>query len=298
MFNINPKLLLFLFCQLLGLSLLAQQEAFYSVFWNNSSTYNPATTGEQSKFYGAINYRNQWNNLTTPGYPRSFSALFELNIDTINSAFGVNYSYDQLGIEKSKKVGLNYSYHINLTDKRKIGFGVGYTLSIKDFNNSNFIAIDDYTQDPSIPNENERLNFSDLNAGLSFLSERFRAGIGITQITESSGESMGLVFQNQMHLFTNASYDLLIGNDFKLIPQARFATDFTSRVYEGSLIAKYDNRYWIGASYRSEVAFGLLVGIDISEKVRLGYALDYYTNSTLDFNFGGAHEIVFALILD
>ena len=41
-----------------------------------------------------------------------------------------------------------------------------------------------------------------------------------------------------------------------------------------------------------------MAGIDIAKKVRIGYALDYYNNNSLKFNFGGSHEIVFALILD
>jgi type IX secretion system PorP/SprF family membrane protein len=297
MFKINSKLLFFLFSQLLGLSLMAQQEAFYSVFWNNTSTYNPATTGEQSKYYGAINYRNQWDGLTTPGYPRSFSALFELNLDTINSAFGINYSYDQLGLEKGKTVGFNYSYHFDLPNDQKIGIGIGPTYSTKHFEISQFRAIDDFTQDPSIPNSDLKYHYFDLNAGVSYLNKKFNSGISVTQLLESDGGSQNQ-YKNTMHLFGHLSYKLSLTDKFKFIPKVRFATDLNSRVYEASLIAKYNDRYWIGGSYRSEIALGIMTGIDIAKKVRIGYALDYYNNNSLDINFGGSHEIVFALILD
>lgn len=292
------KIVLIFGLLLLTTTVFAQQEPFYSIFWNNPSTYNPATTGEQSKYFGAINYRNQWENIRTKGNPWDISALFELRLDSINSAFGVNYRYEQLGLEKSNHVGFNYSYHINLRGDRKIGIGISPTLMTKKFDIYRFAAIDDPPQDSSIPQEKRKLSFFDVNTGVSYLSKRFRAGIGVTKILETKDLIGDRAYQNQRHLFTNISYDFLMQGNFKLIPQFRFATDFSSRIYEASLIAKYKNRYWIGGSYRSEVAFGILAGIDIAEKVRFGYAFDYYRNNTIDFNFGGAHEIVFAIMLN
>jgi len=297
-FYMKNRIVLVISLFLLTLNLIAQQEPFYAVFWNNPSIFNPATTGEQSKYYGAINYRNQWDNMSSPGNPWDISALFEMRFDSINSAFAINYRYDQIGLEKSKHIGLSYSYHIDLGGNRKIGIGISPTLTTKEIDRYRFVAIDDYTQDPSIPSGNGKLKNFDLNAGISYLSNKLRVGLGMTKIMESENSDRWFILQNQRHLLVNASYEFLFGSMFKLIPQTRFVTDFSTRTLEASLIAKYNNRYWIGASFRSHFSLGLMAGVDIAEKVRLGYAFDYYAHDTYDFNFGGAHEIVFAIMLN
>jgi type IX secretion system PorP/SprF family membrane protein len=59
---------------------------------------------------------------------------------------------------------------------------------------------------------------------------------------------------------------------------------------------QYRNLVWIGASYRHEDGFAAMAGLNISNKINVGYAYDY-TTSGLNIVSKGTHEILVGFIL-
>ncbi len=278
---------------LISFSFKAQQDAIYSVFWNNTTVFNPATTGEQSKYFFSNNTRDQWQG--TNNNPFNINSTLEWRVDTINSAFGLSYTYEQLGLETSNFVALNYSYHIDLPQNQQIGFGIAPTFATKSFTTQNFVAIDNPASDPSIPSTQQTFQYFDLNVGISYVSEKLKAGVGTTRLLESNGSSP---YTNARHTYATISYELEMGNKLKLIPQALIATDYASTAYSFLLLAKYNDIVWLGSSYRKDAFFGFMGGVDFAKKFRIGYNYDFYTDSYIRTNFGATHEFVLAVMLN
>ena len=288
------KIYLILFILLLSFSLKAQQETLYSVFWNNSSVFNPAYTGEQSKYYFSANIRNQWTKVQ--GNPLTINGNLEWQIDSLRNAIGLSYTYDKLGLEKNNTIKLNYSHHFKISKDKRIGIGIAPTFATRKFEFNNFVTIDDQTYDPSIPSGEENYKYFDLSFGLSYISNHMKVGISSTQLLESSGTSDNL-YRNARHFYGNASYDINVNQKIKIIPQIMIGYVNDYLALNTILLAKYREQYWIGGSFSNEEDLGVMAGVDIAKKFRLGYAFNYYSTSGKQ-PFGETHEIVFAIILN
>jgi hypothetical protein len=65
---------------------------------------------------------------------------------------------------------------------------------------------------------------------------------------------------------------------------------------EGSLQVEYKEWLWVGVSYRNKDAIIGMVGMNISERFKLGYSYDYSLSRFNNFTSGG-HELVLGLML-
>jgi type IX secretion system PorP/SprF family membrane protein len=66
-------------------------------------------------------------------------------------------------------------------------------------------------------------------------------------------------------------------------------TDNTT--FDVNLNAHFNDRFWVGVSYRNEDAIVGLLGLNITEKLRLGYSYDFTTSDVKDYS-DGTHEIM------
>ena len=61
--------------------------------------------------------------------------------------------------------------------------------------------------------------------------------------------------------------------------------------FDGNLNALFVERFEIGASYRLDDSFSGLVGFQVTDNIRVGYAYDYIT-SDLDAVADASHEVI------
>jgi type IX secretion system PorP/SprF family membrane protein len=59
---------------------------------------------------------------------------------------------------------------------------------------------------------------------------------------------------------------------------------------------QYQDRAWIGASYRTGEGFAGMVGVNISNTLNVGYSYDY-TTSKLNTVSKGTHEIMIGFLI-
>jgi type IX secretion system PorP/SprF family membrane protein len=76
----------------------------------------------------------------------------------------------------------------------------------------------------------------------------------------------------------------------KLISPLPTAFDLNAKI-------AFQDRFWIGASYRNQDAVAGLVGFNISSLINISYSYDY-TTSALRTVSSGTHEIVIGLLLN
>ena len=65
--------------------------------------------------------------------------------------------------------------------------------------------------------------------------------------------------------------------------------------YDTTLSFLFNEKFWIGASYRFDDSVGALVDFQITKQMRLGYAYDYPVSEIRPYT-SGSHEIM--LIFD
>ncbi len=99
------------------------QDPTFTQFYSNPLYLNPAFAGSFGCPRFALNYRNEWPQLS--GNYVTYSASYDQYFKNISGGFGVLATHDQQGqgTIKTSMLGIVYSYHLNLGRKWKWLFG-------------------------------------------------------------------------------------------------------------------------------------------------------------------------------
>ena len=143
-------------------SLMAQQDAQFTQNMFNKLSVNPGSAGHNGGICGTLFTRQQWTGFE--GNPQTHMLSADARIS--KHGVGLTVFQDQLGIEKSLVAKLAYAYHLTL-GPGELGIGIEAGMLSKSFKD-NFIAIDDPSLDPSIPNSGTSAATFDFGAGLYY----------------------------------------------------------------------------------------------------------------------------------
>src|SRR5574343_470524 len=99
------------------------QDPTFTQFYANPLYLNPAFAGSHGCPRFALNYRNEWPQLS--GNYVTYSASYDQYFKNISGGFGVLATHDQQGqgTINTSMLGLIYSYHLTLNRKWKMLFG-------------------------------------------------------------------------------------------------------------------------------------------------------------------------------
>lgn len=281
-------------------TLMAQQDAQFTQNMFNKLNVNPGSAGHNGGICGTILTRQQWTGFE--GNPQTHLLSADARIS--RHGVGLTVFQDKLGIEKSLVAKLAYAYHLTL-GPGTLGLGVDIGMLSKSFEN-NFIAIDNPTLDPSIPNSGTSAATFDFGAGAYYyIPNKMYVGISTLHIPQTSVEDVAdqggvgaLDFQQSRHYYIMAGYDWDINNDKKWIlkPSVLAKTDAASTQLDVNALIEFNMKVWGGVTYRVEDAIGLIVGANVGEFIsfpglKLGVAYDL-TTSTLADHSSGSFEIM------
>jgi type IX secretion system PorP/SprF family membrane protein len=144
---------------LLGFNGLSQDTHFSQVAYS-PLTLNPALAGANSVLQGVMNYRNQWNSVTSPY--KTFAASIDARLNENKSrrngilAAGLNFGNDRAGDLKltTNQVNLTMAYHLILSRKSTLGVGM-------------YAGFEQRSIDPSAGRWESQYDGTDYNSGLS-----------------------------------------------------------------------------------------------------------------------------------
>ncbi len=252
-----------------GFVSVAQQDAQWSQYMFNKLSVNPGSAGHNGGICGTILTRSQWMGFA--GRPQTHL----LGVDAlVGSKHGIGLSVfqDKLGIESSFVGKLAYSYHLML-GPGTLGIGAEIGLVNKSFGDE-FVAIDDYTLDPSIPNANTSAMTFDAGFGLFYhIKNKMYVGISTLHIPQTelkdvaNGSGVGaLSYAQSRHYYIMAGYDWDIDGSRKWVlkPSVLAKTDASSTQIDANAIILYNNLLWGGVSYRVQDAIAILAGVDFT----------------------------------
>ena len=272
----------------------SQQEVTFSQYMFNQQLINPAYVGAQSYTQLSILNHSQWLNIE--GAPETQALSLGTNL---SEKIGIGFSAfnDRIGPARNTSSSIDFAYHLKLNENNlKLGLGLKMSGRLNSLDLSNIQTVQSNDNLFLIQTQNElNLNFG---TGFYIYSPKFYLGLGIPFLLEEDTFNI----QRNFYIITGGLINL--SDSIQLKPSILFQkTAETETIYDNSLWAVINDRFWIGPQYRASLKkvipsqkrggyFGAIAGIYINKNLSLGYA---YQGATGNQRFGitnTTHEIL------
>lgn len=285
-------LYLLIFGFLLHGSLQAQQYPLFTNYIMNSFGFNPGVAGSTDYIDARLTYRTQWTQLEDAPQTAIMSAQGRLKKLPIGIG---GYVFNDVAGALKRTGGsavVSYSQLFGEQHRISVGASVGY-YNLR-LNNRESLA---NSMDPTLMAAGDGLNIPDFNVGIHYQHKSgFYAGLSSPQILKGDlkfNDAAVTDVKSELirHYYLMAGYNYKLNEKIQLQPSVLLkVADLAPTQYDISLVATFHQRFWVGASYRSEDAVALMLGYDINKALTLAYAYDL-TTSSLKHGSSGSHEI-------
>lgn len=300
--------------------LFAQQKPQYTQYLFNSYLLNPALTGIEDFTDIKIGNRTQWTGLEGAPTTNYFTINTPLGkFDTQESdttqiagnlfaprtttskphhGLGMLLMSDKAGLIGTINLQLSYAYHLKLTYNLNLATGLYLGLNHTSFNGG--LATLENTEDMAIQNTSGNYK-PDIGVGVLLYNNSFHIGLSIQQIVPQlylETKEFNLNSKTVPHLLLNACYKIHFGENFVFSPSLLLKIVSPVPIsYDANMKVMFKNKVWLGASYRRNDSYGILMGTSINHRFHIGYAYDI-TSSPLKAVNSGSHEVVVGLMLN
>ena len=288
-------------------TILAQDPTF-TQFYANPIYLNPAFAGSNNCPRFAVNYRNEWPNLS--GNYVTTSASYDQYVKNISGGIGVLITNDQQGkgTIQTSMLGLVYSYHVKVNRKFSLMFGARASWYQKtlDWDKLTFGAMLDPRKgfiysSGDVPRGGKR-GFFDASAGVLGYSKNFFFGFAAHHLNEPN-ESM-IIGNSKLPMRLTGH----VGAEIKLGKKSRYnnGTSIMPNIiyqyqqgFQELCIGTYikHNVFTTGIWFRNKDAFIVSLGIN-SKNFKIGYSYDITVSKLNNGTSHGSHEISLGLNLN
>ncbi|MGZ4049577.1 MAG: PorP/SprF family type IX secretion system membrane protein, partial [Bacteroidia bacterium] len=228
----------------------------------------------------------------------------QLNIFTLDGnlmskkvGLGIMLISDRKGITNRVGGDLCYSYRLNINDDMHLTFGVslGVIDQTIDYNK----AVVETANDPTLFTDSQRKTVLDGNAGLAFFWKGLEFGAAVPQLFGNKVKYVDTsnirgYYTQARHYMGSLKYKFYINKEkgMSIAPQAliRFVPNAPFQ-YDGNINFDWQEKFWIGATYKSDYAVGANVGFCIHKQLYLGYSYDFIIGNIGKYS-GMSNEIM------
>ncbi|TCJ17725.1 type IX secretion system membrane protein PorP/SprF [Flaviaesturariibacter flavus] len=308
----------------------AQQKPHYTQYVLNQYIINPAITGIENYTDLKLSHRQQWvgiNDAPATTYFTIHAPLGKQDYRTTATSYGMKgentrgKSYweeygaaiphhgigfqlinDKTGPISTVTASFTYAYHLGLTPRMSLsgGFGLGVSRLQLDQSKLDFGS---GSIDPAVSGNTAFQKLKpDISAGLYLYSSDFFVGLSAQQIVPaqysfSNGAIATQGNKTVPHIFVVGGYRLGVGEDFNLMPSVlvKYISPLPMQV-DLNLKLMYQDRAWIGGSFRKEDGFAGMIGLNVSNTFNVGYSYDYTTSGLRSYT-KGTHEIMIGFLI-
>ncbi|UMB59401.1 type IX secretion system membrane protein PorP/SprF [Lutibacter sp. A80] len=263
-----------------------QQDPQYTQYMYNMNILNPAYAGSKGVPSIGILGRTQW--VGVEGAPQTFTLAAHAPIGRA-VGLGLSVIHDEIGPVKEDNIYADFSYTIFTSSTGRLAFGLKAGVTFMDVRE--LLMID---PDPlNIPVHETSPNFG---AGVYYYTDKFYAGLSVPNFLETRHleKDGGIVStaSEKMHYFLTSGYVFDIADNLKLKPSTMIkATEGAPLSVDLSLNLLIDERVELGLSHRFDDSISGMIGFQVNNDFRLGYAYDHTITKFGDFN-SGSHEIL------
>jgi type IX secretion system PorP/SprF family membrane protein len=260
------------------------------------TSINPGSAGSTDMISTHAIIRQQWPGLE--GAPVDFilnlSAPFRLG--TTHHGVGLSIWQDELGFNSDIQANLSYAYQFQIGDGR---LGVGLSgMAINRNVNGEWVFPGDIENDEDVPTGDQNEFAFDMGFGIFYTTEELYVGISSTRLLENEfsfeNSNSGLVATEKLgrQYYLTAGYSLQMANPLiEVLPSIFLLTDTKTTRIDVNATLMYNKKFWGGVSYRVGSAVVGMVGLNILNGVKIGYAYDFDTSKLMNVS-KGSHEIM------
>lgn len=299
--EVKKLIITFLLPVLITPQVFSQQDPLSSHYMFNTLTWNPGAAGITGQLCATAINRQQW--VGFEGAPKTtlfnFSAPFTLL--GIRSGAGLLVKSDNIGFDRDISIGAIYSYLAEL-GQGKLGIGVNAGMLNKTLDPVWSIPSGDVhtppSGDPLIPENKESVIAFDVSLGVYYRTEKYYASISATHITQPKIKyTKGEPFISR-HYYVTAGYTVQLPDpSLELLPSVFVMSDGKVLQFTATSLIRYNKKVWGGVSYRAGDALIGLIGIELYNSLRVGYAYDF-PMSDIRKNTYGSHDFMINYCFD
>lgn len=280
---------------------LSQQDPLSSQYMFNTLTYNPGVAGVSGMVCATAINRQQWVGFDGAPSTTIFNVSAPISPFKINSGIGLLVESDNIGFDKDINISASYSYHLNL-GQGVLGIGLNAGMLNKTLNPKWEIPSGDShtppSGDPLIPENKESYVAFDAGLGLYYSADKYYASLSVTHLNQPKIKfSKGTPYISR-HYYLTAGYTLQLPDpSLEVLPSVFAFSDGKVMQFSLTSLIRYNKKVWGGVSYRYGDAVIGIIGLELFNGLRLGYAYDF-TISDMGNNSNGSHEFMINYCFD
>lgn len=286
----NKTLLTALLFFVLIIDVKAQQDPQYTQYMYNMNVINPAYAGTKEHVTFGLLYRRQWMNIEDA--PTSFTFYGEGPTGK-NVGLGLSVIADKIGPITEQNVYGDFAYKLKLGENSNLSFGIKAGAT---FQKVNFSEIVSTLPDPSegIFGKNSNDVTLNIGSGVFYYTDKYYVSFSIPNLINAAhldydGKKYG---SDVSHYFLTAGYVFDLNPNLKFKPSFLLKSAFhVPSSLDVSANFLYQEKVELGATYRLQDSFGLLVNFKVTRDLRVGYAYDHIV-SDLNISTSSSHEII------
>jgi len=275
----------------------AQQDPMYTQYMDNLLVINPGFAGSKDVGNALLVARSQW--VAFDGAPSTRSFAYNSSIEDKNVGFGFSVLSDKIGPLSQTGVYADYSYFIRVTEDFKLGLGLKGGVSFYRASLTDLATID---PDPIFDNDIYENFLPNVGIGMFLFSDDTYFGLSVPRLIENKitrqDVTTDYINTQQMHIYFVAGHKLELNEDIQLkgngmlkyVAGAPVSVDLT-------VMGGFRNKFWVGAMYRVDAAYGIITQFKPTPKMAIGYSYDI-TITELNAFSNGTHEIMFSYDFD
>jgi type IX secretion system PorP/SprF family membrane protein len=271
---------------------ISQQLPQYSSYMINNYILNPGVTGSNDYYEAKALNRYQWKGIDDA--PRTYVVSVHGPFRKYNMGIGGFIFSDVTGPTSRTGGYITYAYHLKLTEKLKLNFGLAAGFLQFKIDGSKITT--KTSGDPVLNGGVLAAYQPDFNFGLYLNHEKYFVGLACNQIIGNKlkfyKDQQNIRSNLDRHFLINGGYNFFIGSKF--VVQPSFMLTYVAPVpvqIQGGLQVKYNDFIWLGATYRHNDAVSAILGFNIKDLILVGYSYDFATSRLKSYS-SGTHEIM------
>jgi type IX secretion system PorP/SprF family membrane protein len=283
-----------------GAAVKSQNAPQVSYFMYDHLRTNPGSAGSNDMICANLIGRLQFSGF--PGAPTSAFAEIDMPFKLLGTQHGAGITVynDAIGFNKVTNLNLSYAYRISVGDGT---LGIGLQGGM--YENKLTPTWHPPGGDPSggisnsdIPQgDADGMSFN-LSAGLFYRTEDIYFGASVINLnnpevtTTSQSNSGGAKYNLPRQFYVTAGYSMQLANPaYELKPAVLLKSDGVATDMDLNLTLMYNKKIWGGVSYRTGEAIVGMVGLELMENLKVGYAYDFATSVMSKYS-KGSHEVL------
>ncbi len=286
------KILQAVFLVLIPLSLSGQLSPVTNQYVLNPLTINPAYAGNRGVLNLSANYRKQWAGIK--GAPETVTFAADAPVADNKVGLGLVIMNDKIGVTNNTYIMTNYAYNITI-GKGSLSLGLGAGIITTNTVWSDLVVLD--PGDELYLTNSSRFLVPSFSFGTYYTNHNYFLGFSIPEFVgykfNYDKNKYGLtVDPSQYNFLLYTGYAINLSPKVDLIPSTLLNFSPGQKIlFDLNANMNFNNRFWIGASYRNERSVGALVQLQVSNQFKIAYTYDFDTGKLGGYS-SGSHEIM------